>query len=123
MKLVLTSTIVVCLNAASFAAPTAELISVTKISDRAPHSAFTDLIYWKDQFVCAFREGRGEARLRPDTTFNGMSRSAAHVLRTVGQSWSAAIRRDVDQSTAMRMRSARTAGRLYETIRMRMRLA
>jgi hypothetical protein len=35
------------------------LIEVKKISDRAPHSAFTDLIRWKDSFVCAFREGRG----------------------------------------------------------------
>ncbi|MCI0332702.1 MAG: DUF1460 domain-containing protein [Planctomycetes bacterium] len=38
--------------------PAAELLEVTKIWDRAPHSAFTDLAYWKDQFVCAFREGR-----------------------------------------------------------------
>lgn len=39
--------------------PAAELVSVAKISDRAPHSAFTDLIEWKGQLVCAFREGRG----------------------------------------------------------------
>jgi hypothetical protein len=37
---------------------TAELVSVARISDRAPHSAFTDLVYWKEQFICAFREGR-----------------------------------------------------------------
>ena len=37
---------------------TAELESVAKISDRAPHSAFTDLVFHKGQFVCAFREGR-----------------------------------------------------------------
>ena len=33
-------------------------ISVRKIWDQAPHNAFTDLTYWKGQFVCAFREGR-----------------------------------------------------------------
>jgi hypothetical protein len=40
-------------------APVAELIEVKKIWDDAPHSAFTDLVRWNDQFVCAFREGRG----------------------------------------------------------------
>lgn len=37
----------------------AELIDVRKIADDAPHNAFTDLIFWHDQFVCAFRQGRG----------------------------------------------------------------
>jgi hypothetical protein len=36
-----------------------ELVDVTKIWDQAPHSAFTDLVRWNDQFYCAFREGRG----------------------------------------------------------------
>jgi len=36
-----------------------ELLGVKKISDQAPHSAFTDLIRWQDRFHCAFREGRG----------------------------------------------------------------
>jgi hypothetical protein len=40
------------------ATPTAKLLSVKKIWDQAPHNAFTDLIYWKDRFLCAFREGR-----------------------------------------------------------------
>jgi hypothetical protein len=35
------------------------LIGVEKIWDAAPHSAFTDLAYWHDEFICAFREGRG----------------------------------------------------------------
>jgi hypothetical protein len=38
--------------------PAATLVEVKPIWDRAPHSAFTDLIYWKDRFICAFREGR-----------------------------------------------------------------
>jgi hypothetical protein len=63
----------ICTCAAS--PPQVELISVTKISDRAPHSAFTDLIYWKDQFVCAFREGRAhvsnDGKIRVSTSANG----------------------------------------------------
>ena len=38
---------------------TATLIDVKKIADDAPHSAFTDLIHWKGQLICAFRQGRG----------------------------------------------------------------
>jgi hypothetical protein len=45
-------------RAASAAAPAAELIRVDRIWNEAPHNAFTDLIYWNDQFICAFREGR-----------------------------------------------------------------
>ncbi len=36
-----------------------KLLDVKKIWDAAPHNAFTDLAFWKDQFYCAFREGRG----------------------------------------------------------------
>ena len=39
----------------------AELVSVEKIWDEAPHNAFTDLVRWKDRFYCAFREGQGHA--------------------------------------------------------------
>lgn len=38
---------------------TVEVAEVKKIWDRAPHSAFTDLIRWNEQFYCAFRVGRG----------------------------------------------------------------
>ncbi len=37
----------------------AELVEVKKIWDDAAHNAFTDLVYFGDQFYCAFREGRG----------------------------------------------------------------
>jgi hypothetical protein len=33
-----------------------ELLSVERIWDKAPHNAFTDLIRFKDQWICAFRE-------------------------------------------------------------------
>ena len=38
---------------------TVELVDVDKIWDKAPHSAFTDLVRWNERFYCAFREGRG----------------------------------------------------------------
>lgn len=37
----------------------AEVVEVEKIWDDAAHNAFTDLVYFGDQFYCAFREGRG----------------------------------------------------------------
>ena len=41
-------------DAPAAAAP--ELLSVEMIWDKAPHNAFTDLIRYNDQWVCAFRE-------------------------------------------------------------------
>ncbi len=35
----------------------ARLERVTRIWDKDPHSAFTDLVWWKDRFVCVFRTG------------------------------------------------------------------
>ena len=46
--------------AASEAAPLV-LLGVRKISDRAPHSAFTDLIHYNGRFLCTFRESQGHA--------------------------------------------------------------
>jgi hypothetical protein len=39
----------------------AELVEVNKIWDAAAHNAFTDLIHWRGQFYCAFRESKGHA--------------------------------------------------------------
>lgn len=39
----------------------ATLLSVKRIWDAAPHNAFTDLVRWRGQWVCAFREGQGHA--------------------------------------------------------------
>jgi hypothetical protein len=41
-----------------------QLLGVKKISDTAPHSAFTDLAYFKDRWYCTFREGA--AHVSPD---------------------------------------------------------
>ncbi len=37
------------------------LVEVRKIWDAAPHNAFTDLIRYKNEWFCCFREGRGHA--------------------------------------------------------------
>jgi len=51
-----------CLSGALADAPvTAEVVEVSKIWDKAPHNAFTDLLRWNDRFYCVFREGRGHA--------------------------------------------------------------
>lgn len=39
-----------------------ELVEVTKIWDKAQHSAFTDLIRWRGKFYCTFREGMGHVK-------------------------------------------------------------
>ncbi len=36
-----------------------EIVSVRKIWDRAPHSAFTDLVRFRDRWFCSFREADG----------------------------------------------------------------
>jgi len=44
--------------------PQAEIVDVQKISDAAPHSAFTDLVHFQDNWFCVFREGK--AHVSPD---------------------------------------------------------
>lgn len=62
----------------------AQLVSARKIWDQAPHNAFTDLVRFKDQWFCVFREGRGhvspDGALRVITSADGEKwESAAHV--------------------------------------------
>lgn len=68
--------------------PTLEFVSSEKLWDQAPHCAFTDLTYWKDQFVCAFREGRAHVStdgcIRVLTSKDGNSWSSAAVLTLAG---------------------------------------
>src|SRR4029453_3446681 len=35
-----------------------QLVDAQKIWDQAPHNAFTDLIRFKDRWLCVFREGK-----------------------------------------------------------------
>ncbi|WP_199186965.1 sialidase family protein [Blastopirellula marina] len=61
MKSVL-SILCLCAFAATSLAETstpAKIVDVDKIWDKAPHNAFTDLIRFKDQWYCVFREGEG----------------------------------------------------------------
>jgi len=44
--------------------PTARLEGARRIWDAAPHNAFTDLIRFRDRWICAFREGK--AHVSPD---------------------------------------------------------
>jgi hypothetical protein len=41
-----------------------ELLEVRKIWDHAPHNAFTDLLHFRDEWFCVFREG--QAHVSPD---------------------------------------------------------
>ena len=45
------------LGLAQFLPAAEDAVPVKKIWDRAPHSAFTDLIRFKDRWFCSFREG------------------------------------------------------------------
>src|SRR5262249_15453487 len=47
------------IGAALSAAQEPKLLSVAKIWDKAPHSAFTDLLRWRDKWYCVFREAEG----------------------------------------------------------------
>jgi hypothetical protein len=51
------------------------LLSIERIYDRAPHSAFTDLAEFNGQLYCAFREGTGHVPGREGT--NGVIRIIA----------------------------------------------
>jgi hypothetical protein len=63
-----------------------KLIDLTMISDAAPHSAFTDLIRYRDRWVCAFREGQGhvspDGAIRVMVSDNGTAwKTAARLTR------------------------------------------
>ena len=64
------------------------LASTRKIWDQAPHNAFTDLAYWKGQFVCAFREGRkhvsSDGKIRVLTSQNGNEWNSAALVELKG---------------------------------------
>jgi hypothetical protein len=63
----------------------AQIVAIQKIWDRAPHSAFTDLLRRDDRWFCAFREG--QAHVSPD--------GAIRVLSSAdGERWSPWARLD-----------------------------
>ncbi len=76
--------------AAGCATPGAQLVSVRKIWDRAPHSAFTDLVRFQDRWFCTFREGdshvSSDGTIRIITSADGETWSSiAHFPREPGQ--------------------------------------
>ena len=66
----------------------ATIVDVKRIADDAPHSAFTDLIAWNDQFICAFRQGRGhvsaDGRITVLTSPDGEKWTKAAELKSPG---------------------------------------
>jgi hypothetical protein len=64
------------------------LVATRRIWDQAPHSAFTDLAYWKGQFVCAFREGRkhvsSDGKIRVLTSHDGNEWKSAALVELIG---------------------------------------
>jgi hypothetical protein len=62
----------------------AEIVNVSKIWDEAPHNAFTDLVRFKDQWYCAFREGKAHVsklgKLRVLRSANGEKWESAALL-------------------------------------------
>lgn len=71
------------LIALSAATQDATLVSAEKIWDKAPHNAFTNLIRYKDEWFCVFREGQGH--VSPD--------GALRVIASKdGETWESAAR-------------------------------
>jgi hypothetical protein len=68
--------------------PSLNIESVTKIWGEALHCAFTDLTYWKGQFICAFREGRAhvatDGKIRILASKDGESWSPAALVQLDG---------------------------------------
>lgn len=64
--------------------PPAEILSVRKIWDRAPHNAFTDLVRFEDAWFCTFREGAGhvspDGALRVITSADGETWTSAALI-------------------------------------------
>ncbi len=66
----------------------AQLIGLQKLWDEAPHNAFTDLIRFRDSWICVFREGSDhrspDGQIRILISHDGASWSSRHVLSMPG---------------------------------------
>lgn len=82
--------VVLLLVAPVYGAEKPQLLSVQKIWDTAPHNAFTDLIRYDGQWLCAFREGKGH--VSSDGTIRILSSRDA----TNWQSWAHVEKAGVD---------------------------
>ncbi|MBL8167456.1 MAG: exo-alpha-sialidase [Acidobacteria bacterium] len=74
---------------AAVSSPPAHLLSVKKLWDQAPHSAFTDLLRFQNRWYCVFREGEahadGAGKIRVLTSNDGERWESAAVLETAGR--------------------------------------
>jgi hypothetical protein len=65
-----------------------ELLSVVKIWDQGKHNAFTDLIRWRNQWYCTFREADahvgGDGQLRVMTSPDGVKWESAALVSEKG---------------------------------------
>jgi hypothetical protein len=63
-----------------------KIVEVRKIWDAAPHNAFTDLVRYKDQWFCAFREGKAhvspDGALRVITSRDGATWESAALVKS-----------------------------------------
>lgn len=70
------------------AEPEARLVDVRMIWNKAEHNAFTDLIRFKGQWFCVFREGKGHVsaagKLRVITSPDGMEWVSAALIEKAG---------------------------------------
>lgn len=66
------------------AAESLKLVEARKIWDQAPHNAFTDLVRFRDQWFCVFREGKGhvspDGALRVISSKDGVTWESAALL-------------------------------------------
>lgn len=73
-------------NAAQQTSPA--LVGVTRIWDAGAHNAFTDLIRWRNQWYCTFREGDahvgGDGRIRVLTSADGNKWASAALIGEAG---------------------------------------
>ena len=61
-----------------------QLLGVERIWDKAPHNAFTDLIRYKDQWVCAFREAPAHKGGVKDSSMRVLASKDTKEWRSVG---------------------------------------
>src|SRR5581483_1223456 len=65
-----------------------QIVSVTKIWDKGPHNAFTDLIRWRGQWYCTFREAEahvgGDGKIRVLVSADGKDWSSSALVGESG---------------------------------------
>ncbi len=79
---------VVCCACQRGSAAAPELVSIAKIWDQGHHNAFTDLIRWRDQWYCTFREADahvgGDGKIRVLVSADGKDWSSAALIPEEG---------------------------------------